>query len=173
MKKPIFYQLLPIATILVGLAGCQICPNYYLLDRDADGQNESCVRQGVRRETPISHTGYHGAHGCAYVASMEACLLAKNAEDMTDEEISEASDYPRYEGNGYSDGQWYAEHPEEVAAQQYFDCEDGTGFILDDVGDLIQVKLHFFEGKDGKVYIYDDEKDEIVEFDIHGRPLHG
>lgn len=26
-------------------------------------------------------------------------------------------------------------------------------------------KLHFFEGKDGKKYVFDDETNEIVEFD--------
>ena len=44
--------------------------------------------------------------------------------------------------------------------------DDGEIFILTDEGDVINVvKLHLLHGKNGKLYIFDDEKDEMIEFD--------
>ena len=118
-------KLLPIVALL--LSSCQIGPNFYELETPNKQREE------------VGSRGYHGAShtGIGYLSSVEACMLAKNAEEMTDEEISEASDYPRYDGNGYSDSVWYAENAEELAAQQVFQCDDGDVIIVDDNGDII------------------------------------
>jgi hypothetical protein len=117
MKK--FIPLLALA-----LTSCQLGPFYYELDRETYNR----VKPGNREEI-----------GAGYSASKEACFLAKTAEEMSDEEISEASDYPRYPGNGYSDSEWYAEHADELAMNVY-ECEDGDIVIVDDDGEIIIIK---------------------------------
>ncbi|MCK4824320.1 hypothetical protein KA005_51685, partial [bacterium] len=83
-----------------------------------------------------------------------------NAEDMTDEEIQEASDYPRYDGNGYSDGQWYAENPDEVAK------DDGAGYhnsqMIAENADEVIAAQQVFQDENGDVIILDDNGDIII-----------
>lgn len=108
------------------MTSCQLGPFYYTLDRDADGHNE----------TSVHHTGYHGAHGCAYQAGRDAVLLAR---DLTDEELDDAYPYP---GVGYDDSKWSAENAneEEMCAQQVFQDENGDVIILDDNGEIIYLE---------------------------------
>ena len=114
--------------IALALTSCQIGPNYYELESPS------------KTARVIEHKGYHGAHGCAYKAGMEAVLLAKSEDECTDEEWVE--DYQDIPGQGYYDGQWSGSHADELA------------------------KLHFFQGEDGKVYLFDDETGEMTEFEF-------
>tara|TARA_Y100001938_G_C7957264_1_gene362376 strand:+ start:435 stop:782 length:348 start_codon:yes stop_codon:yes gene_type:complete len=80
----------------------------------------------------MEHTGHHGA-GMAYLDSCDAVFLAR---DLTDEELDDAYPYP---GVGYDDSKWCGSNADEVelAAQQVFQCDDGTVIILEDNGDII------------------------------------
>jgi len=134
-------KLLPLLALI--LTGCQLGPFHYTLPEKTNQE------------------GYHGAHGCAYKSGMDAALLAR---DLTDDELMEGAD--ALPGNGYRDSQWCGENPTEVAVQEVFQDDDGEIFILTDEGDVINVvKLHLLHGKNGKLYIFDDEKDEMIEFD--------
>lgn len=112
-------NFLLIATSLV-LTSCQF--NYTLPDPTG------------HKESSVSHTGYHGAHGSAYIAGRDACYLAKAEQDCTDEEWVE--EYQERDGQGYYDSQWSADHADEMAAQQVYQCDDGTVIIVDDNGEI-------------------------------------
>ena len=60
-----------------------------------------------------NHTGYHGAHGCAYIAGRDAALLAKSEEECSDEEWAE--EYQDIPGQGYYDSEWSGSHADELA----------------------------------------------------------
>lgn len=96
-----------LAILALLLTGCQF--NYTFPDRD------------VHKDASVRHTGHHGAAmGAAYRASVEACMLVKSEEECTDEEwVEEYQDIP---GQGYYDGQWSADHSDEMAK------DDGSGY---------------------------------------------
>lgn len=85
--------------LAVTLTGCQF--NYTLPDPSA------------HKEDSVHHTGYHGAHGCAYIAGRDAALLAKTEEECTDEEWEE--EYRDIPGQGYYDSEWSGAHADELA----------------------------------------------------------
>ena len=138
-------NFLPILTGLVALTSCQIGPNYYELESPS------------KSARVIEHKGYHGAHGCAYRDSTDAVFLVR---DLTDEELIDAGDYP---GKGYDNSQWSGANSPEIVLQ-YFDCEDGSGILIDDEGDIHYVKLHLFEAESGRTFIFNDETGEVVSF---------
>lgn len=114
-------NLLPILTVLVGATSCQF--NYTF--PEPSGHNAHSA-----------HSTGHGAHaGVGYRQSVDACMLVKSEEECTDEEwVEEYQDIP---GQGYYDGQWSADHVDEIAAQNVYQCDDGTVIIVDDNGDII------------------------------------
>ena len=88
--------------IIAGMAVLTSCQfNYTLPDPNA------------HKEASVYHTGYHGAHGCAYQAGRDAALLVKAEDECSDDEwIDEYQDIP---GQGYYDGQWSGNHADEFA----------------------------------------------------------
>lgn len=101
-------NLLPLLTILIGATSCQIGPFYYTLDRETGVYEEfyvPCDVDNVGSERMES--------GVAYRAAVNACLMVKCEEDCTDDEwVEEYQDIP---GQGYYDGQWSADHANELA----------------------------------------------------------
>ncbi len=100
-------------------------------------------------------SGYRDAQLAALMAPVLYADAKKKCRDLTDEEVEN----PDYDGCGYRDSQKAAEEAEwqeklieeerqrqeeadigTLAAQSIFEGEDGTIYILDDEGEIHEVK---------------------------------
>lgn len=82
--------------------------------------------------------------GVAFLQSQQVALNMY-ARDLTDEELDDAYPYP---GVGYDDSKWSGENPPQdededgnptYAAQQVFEDDEGTIYILEDNGEITEV----------------------------------
>jgi len=130
-------NLLSLLTILVGATSCQIGPFYYTLDKESGVCEEFYVPCGVCEEfyVPCDVDNVRSEcteSGVAYRAAVNACLMVKCQEDCTDDEwVEEYQDIP---GQGYYDGQWSADHADELACVNV--SSTGDTYTVDESGSV-------------------------------------